>query len=340
MGGNTRHFKVLLEDLQEDHRISVKLINTSRQQGFSNPMRNFAVGLKTLWSVITNLRGSDVVSYHASNRGMFFFGPPIVALGKLARIPTALRVFGGSFGDFYERRGKVGKFLIRHFVLSSDVVFLQTKRSIRQLRQHSDGRLEWLSTYIKTDSSSAAETQSPHQLRCTKFVFLGHLWRRKGLETILDAVSSLPEDISIDIYGPLDEYTEDEIRERGMGCARYCGFLSHEEVDKKLWEYDCLLLPTFHPSEGYPGVIAEAFAHGLPVITTNWLAIPEIVDENCGILIPPGKTEALASAILTLCTDPALWRRLCQGATSRAKQFDHGIWSEKFVASCEALVSK
>ena len=340
MGGNTRHFKVLLEDLLEDHRISVNLINTSRQQGFSNPMRNFAVGLKTLWSIITNLRGSDIVSYHASNRGMFFFGPFVVALGKLARIPTALRVFGGSFGDFYERRGKVGKIVIRRVVLSADIVFLQTKRSIRQLGQYSDGRLEWLSTYIKTDGDSASEIQSPQRLRCTRFVFLGHLWRRKGLETIFDAVSSLPQGISIDIYGPLDEYTEDEIRERGMGCARYCGFLGHEEVDKKLWEYDCLVLPTYHPSEGYPGVIAEAFAHGLPVITTNWLAIPEIVDEDCGILIPPKDSEALVSAMLTLSSDPALWQRLCQGARSRAKRFDHGIWSEKFVTSCEALVCK
>ena len=37
---------------------------------------------------------------------------------------------------------------------------------------------------------------------------------------------------------------------------------------ERLWEYDCLVLPTFHPGEGYPGVIAEAFVHEIPVITT------------------------------------------------------------------------
>jgi glycosyltransferase involved in cell wall biosynthesis len=287
---------------------------------------------------MAKIRSSDIISFHASNRGMYVFGPIIVAMAKIARVPIVLRIFGGSFGDFYEQRNSVGKVVIRRLVLSADIIFLQTKRSIRHLKRHSRGRLEWLSTYIRTDNSRAPTNESSGRASCTRFIFLGHLWRRKGLETILEAVSSLPDEICIDIFGPLDEYTEVELRRRGLGRARYCGFLTHDEVDQKLWDYDCLLLPTFHPSEGYPGVIAEAFAHGVPVISTNWLAIPEIVDDSCGILIDPKDTAALVKAMLTLYGDYFLWQKLCEGAQKRAVQFDHSIWSEKFVTVCKQLV--
>jgi len=338
MGGNTRHFATLFEDLCDDERFSVKLIDTSRQQEFLNPLRNIMVALKTLYLIVLNLRNSDIVSFHASNRGMFLFGPQIVGLSKLARKQTILRMFGGSFGDFYLQQNKFKKVIIRKLILSSDIVLLQTRRSIEQLKQHASGRLEWFSTYVRTTPRPSGQALIAEDKVCEKFIFLGHLWRNKGMETMLAAASDLPGNTSIDIFGPLDEYTEDDVQERGKGRVRYCGFLSHAQVDAKLWEYDCLVLPTFHPSEGYPGVIAEAFTNGLPVITTNWLAIPEIVDDESGILITPNDTAAFVVAITSLYADPARWRRLCKGARARAAQFDHAVWSSKFSSICEELV--
>jgi glycosyltransferase involved in cell wall biosynthesis len=99
-----------------------------------------------------------------------------------------------------------------------------------------------------------------------------------------------------------------------------------------------LVLPTFHPEEGYPGVIAEGFAHGLPVITTRWLAIPEIVEENCGILIEPGDTPAFVAAVTALHLDEERWRKMREGARIKAAQFDHGVWSRRFEEICEQLV--
>ena len=117
---------------------------------------------------------------------------------------------------------------------------------------------------------------------------------------------------------------------------RYRGFLTHDEVDARLWDYDCLVLPTFHASEGYPGVIAEAFVHGLPVITTRWLAIPEIVDESCGLLIPPRDTRAFIERSRDP-RRPVLWQRLKAGARAKAGLFDHARWSKAFEEICEWL---
>lgn len=342
MGGNTRHFAGLLEDLMADERFSVKLINTSRAEGFTNPLMNLRVALATLSAVARRLASVDVISYHASNRGMALFGPVIVGLGKLFRKPVILRIFGGSFGDLYEKQAGMRRFVTRHLIMSADVILLQTRRSIRQLEDCGSGRLEWFSTYVKTaprmESAPAAAVERDEV--CNRFIFLGHLWQAKGVETMLEAASHLPSGVSVDIYGPLDEYSEADITERGAGRVRYCGFLTHEEVDRKLWEYHCLVLPTFHSSEGYPGVIAEAFAHGLPVISTNWLAIPEIVDSSCGILIAPRDSGALIAAISAIHFDPALWQELCKGAKARAARFDHSVWSRKFEEICIGLAGK
>jgi glycosyltransferase involved in cell wall biosynthesis len=339
MGGSTRHFLTLAEDLDAHAAFDVRVINTSRGNDHARLSRTLLVGLKTLWSVLTHLRRADLVSYHASNRGMFTIGPVIVALCRLARKPVVLRVFGGGFGDFYLAHGRLKRAIIRRLILSADVVLLQTRRSIAQLQEHASGKLVWFSTYIK-------QTARPHAMgngessgeRCTRFVFLGHLWRAKGIETMLEAAAHLPADCNIDIYGPTEEYSAEEIDARGMGRIRYRGFLTHDEVDARLWDYDCVVLPTFHPSEGYPGVIAEAYAHALPVITTRWLAIPEITDESCGLLIEPRDTPAFIRAATALYDDPMLWRRLKAGARAKATLFDHTRWSRRFEEICGDLV--
>jgi len=53
--------------------------------------------------------------------------------------------------------------------------------------------------------------------------------------------------------------------------------------------------------------LREAFASGRPVIATKVGDIPEIVhDRENGLLIEPGNTQALASAILEFISDPEL----------------------------------
>jgi glycosyltransferase involved in cell wall biosynthesis len=333
MGGDTRHFATLLADLRGNSRFDVRLVNTSRGQNFLSPLHNIGVAIRTGWALITQAWRVDVVSFHASDRGMVMFAPLVVGLAKLLRRRVIVRLFGGSFGDFYPRQSAFTKWIIRRWVLGADVILLQTQRMVKQLAGIGRGRLEWFSTYIKLTPRPAGAREPGAQ--CSRFVFLGHLWRTKGVETLLESATQLPDGAHIDLYGPLDEYTAEAVERRGAGRVHYRGFLSHSEVETRLWDYDCLVLPTFHEGEGYPGVIAEAFAHGLPVITTRWLAIPEIVDESCGHLIEPGDTAAFVAAVHRLSSDAGHWRALQAGAAKRAADFDHQVWARKFELLCE-----
>jgi glycosyltransferase involved in cell wall biosynthesis len=64
----------------------------------------------------------------------------------------------------------------------------------------------------------------------------------------------------------------------------------------------------------------EALYAGLPVVTTAIGGALEIVDESCGILVPPGDLDALAAALGRLIQDPDLRRRLGTQGPARARQ--------------------
>ena len=83
-----------------------------------------------------------------------------------------------------------------------------------------------------------------------------------------------------------------------------------------------LILPTFFKGEGYPGVIVEAFSLGLPVISTNWRCIPELITNDVnGYLVEAKSYEDLKGAVEAIGSDN--YNRLSKGAIdSFNKHFD------------------
>jgi glycosyltransferase involved in cell wall biosynthesis len=60
-------------------------------------------------------------------------------------------------------------------------------------------------------------------------------------------------------------------------CVELAGFLDSGQKKSALVEADCLVFPTFYESEAQPLVLLEAMSAGLPVITTTWRGVPEVL---------------------------------------------------------------
>ncbi len=73
--------------------------------------------------------------------------------------------------------------------------------------------------------------------------------------------------------------------------------------------------------EGLGLVFLEAMAAAKPVVATRVSAVPEVVlDGETGLLVPPGDPEALAGALIRLCEDAGLRRRLGLAGYRRVRE--------------------
>lgn len=94
--------------------------------------------------------------------------------------------------------------------------------------------------------------------------------------------------------------------------VRLAGELSGPSLEAAYDAADLFVLPTHY--EGYGMVVAEALARALPVVSTATGAVPELVGEDAGVLVPPGDAVALRAVLRTLMTDTAQFARLRAGA--------------------------
>lgn len=153
-------------------------------------------------------------------------------------------------------------------------------------------------------------------------VCIASLSPRKGHSVLFRALAALPRrDWRLTCVGSTEREPEavralrDELRALELtDRVALVGEADGASIDGY---YDCsdlFVLPTLY--EGYGMVIAEALAHGLPVISTPTGAIAELVTETAGILVPPGDVDGWTAALMRM-FDPAERATFRQGAAAR-----------------------
>lgn len=112
--------------------------------------------------------------------------------------------------------------------------------------------------------------------------------------------------------GPERGRLETLVAARGLSSAFI--FRGHQaDVPAALAAADVFVLPS--RSEGFPNVVLEAMASGLPVIASALPATREVIEPGqSGLLVPSGDSRALADAICRVMGDPSFAARLGQQA--------------------------
>ncbi|GAB4355513.1 MAG: glycosyltransferase [Gammaproteobacteria bacterium] len=135
-----------------------------------------------------------------------------------------------------------------------------------------------------------------------RLIYLGRLAPKKGVENLLRAVARLESSVHLKIYGTgHKEYVEGlRALARDLGLEKRALFLGHvdgEDKSRAFFEADVCLVPSY--SENFCIVVAEALAHGLPVIVSDRLSWGEVADKMCGLVVP-NDPESLAEAVARL----------------------------------------
>ena len=135
---------------------------------------------------------------------------------------------------------------------------------------------------------------------------------KKGLDDLLRALAMLPDrlDWRFEHVGGGDTGPLAALAER-LGIAprvSFLGAMAHEGVVAAYRRADVFALAARVAKDGdrdgLPNVIMEAMAMRLPVVSTRVSAVPEIVAEHTGLLVPPADPAALAEALAALAAAP------------------------------------
>jgi glycosyltransferase involved in cell wall biosynthesis len=253
-------------------------------------------------------------------------GIPVMRLLRTAGKPYIVKPFGSMLADRIEALGQARRNSVVSLLNGAVRVLPETGMLAEELAARSGldpGRLLLFPNMIPDGMIRDRQPAVGFSGRC---VFIGQVKEEKGVFDIITALRDR-EDLSCDFYGQVLERDEKRFFAE-IGLSRNClyrGTLSGDEVTDAVADYDALLLPTFHQGEGYPAVILEAFAAGIPVITTRWKAIPELVEDGKrGILIPPHSPGQITLAIDELSGDEILRRRITGNGLEYVKGFSEG----------------
>lgn len=80
----------------------------------------------------------------------------------------------------------------------------------------------------------------------------------------------------------------------------YHGFVAGEAKDRLLRDADLFCFPTYFSNENQPVNLIEALAYGLPVVTTRWRSVPEILPPNYPGLVAPRQPAQVAESLIAL----------------------------------------
>lgn len=162
-------------------------------------------------------------------------------------------------------------------------------------------------------------------------VSVGRLVEKKGFPFLLQAAAVLQgQGVQFELIIVGDGPMRDELERlaSGLGLREkvvFAGHLSQEQIAHVYRRADAFGLASIVAKDGdrdgLPNVILEAMAYGVPVVASNLSAIPEaIINEETGLLAPPGSANEFAAQLERVLSDRDLRQRLIANARRKVEE--------------------
>lgn len=141
-------------------------------------------------------------------------------------------------------------------------------------------------------------------------LFVGRLSEEKGIKTLLQAWSIFDDQTLLKVagIGPLETLLQSKNNIVALSLQNAA------EIGHLMQQASFLVLPS-ECYEGFPLVLVEAFAHGLPVLASNLGSMADIIEDGeTGLLFAPGDAGDLASKVKWLLENPQKAQKIGENA--------------------------
>jgi alpha-1,3-rhamnosyl/mannosyltransferase len=181
---------------------------------------------------------------------------------------------------------------------------------------------EW---YREVGRDELARVRAAYSLPDRFFFFVGTLQPRKNIRRIIDAHKSLPQHLRRDVpliiagrHGWSCNAEVAELQNCSDSSMRWIQYVPSEDLLPIFKQATALVWPSLNEGFGLP--VLEAFAAGLPVVTSNTTSLPEVAGD-AAILVNPESVGEIAEAMQAIASNESLQNDLRTRGRSRAKQF-------------------
>jgi glycosyltransferase involved in cell wall biosynthesis len=173
-------------------------------------------------------------------------------------------------------------------------------------------------------------------------LFAGVLREDKGILILIEACAQLKHRGVRFKTVCMGSFFSDEIRSRINGLLleadmkdrfTFPGVLTGSAKLQAFRNADIFCFPTFFEAEAFPVVLLEALNFGLPIVSTQWRGVPDLVDDRCALLVEPKDANAIAGALQEVMSNSDMRRRMGEASRTRYesdftverfhKQFEH-----------------
>lgn len=157
-------------------------------------------------------------------------------------------------------------------------------------------------------------TEEPKYSKTQSILFSGTLNKYKGYQDLIKAFAKIADSfpnwkLVLAGNGEIEEAKQLALQYGLTNQIQLLGWVQDKEKDKVYKEASILCLPSY--AEGFPMAVLDAWAYGLPVVTTPVGGIPDIAKDGINMLLfNPGDVNKLSVCLETLIRDKGLRDRL------------------------------
>ena len=290
------------------------------------------------WNVISCVYGvAKSISLFAPDVVISYLDTPniIVSLLKMLGMHYKLLVSERNTTQHVTYKGKLKFYMYRwadRIIVNSYSQGIFIKNNYPELID----KLCVITNFVDLNRFCPVSEQYPAEREMLRILGVGRIDVQKNIECLISAAKLLTDEgyaIKVDWYG-----RNGELKNKLESMASELGlkdiFIFHEStrhIEKKYQEADLFCLPSYY--EGFPNVICEAMASGLPVVCSDVCDNPRLVSNGVnGYLFNPNIPYELASCIESYIHLPEEKKHLMQLASRKRamRKFGKSNFIEKY----------
>lgn len=304
--GGITHWYELIKDYSNKTNIHIDSIDSSpRKSKRTIVYRIFVQGINmfSLNSVLRKKLSNDNYSaVHICTSGSLALIRDYIMLrtSKKMQTKSVYHIHYGRIPNLYKSNSLEWKLVLKNICLSNDTIVMDKQTYEVLITKVPHHKIHYIPNPVNCNAIIPDDNKKKYIL------FAGSVIKEKGIEELLEAWNMIKGDYydyELRIVGTyLPEYYDYLISKFDMNRVQFKGQLNHKALIEEMKKCALFVLPSY--TEGCPNVVLEAMACKKAIIATNVGDIPDLLSENCGVIIEPKNVIDLKEHIISLLSNP------------------------------------